>query len=455
VAAVRSPFSGQVVAEMAQAGPAEVEQALTAAVAARPALASASMGQRRAVLSDIASRLGERLEEMARAIALEAGKPLTQARLEVRRGIETFTLAAAEVSVGRGEVVPVDLDARSAGYSCVVTRAPAGVVVGISPFNFPLNLAAHKVAPALAVGAPIILKPPPQAPSAALMLAEMAEAAGAPEGALSVLPCGPPVAEALASDPRVRVLSFTGSARVGWHLRDKARAKVVLELGGNAAAIVAADADLAWAAERLALSAFAYAGQVCISTQRIYVDARVREPFTRLLVEQARKLAIGDPLDEATVVGPVIDDGAADRITAWVEEAKARGAQELCGGPHQGRMLAPTLLADAPHDSRVAREEVFGPVALVWGVEGLEQALARVNDSAWGLQASLFTHDLRAVRSAQAALEVGALVVNDSPSFRSDGMPYGGVKGSGLGREGLRYAMEDLTEPRALITARG
>lgn len=452
---LRSPYSGEVVGEVGQAGPPEIEQALAAAEAALPTLARQSTGERRAVLSGIARGLGERAEVLARTIALEAGKPVALSRLEVRRAIETFTQAAAEVTAERGEVVPIDLDAASEGYRCVVTRVPAGVVVGISPFNFPLNLTAHKVAPALAVGAPLILKPPPQAPSAALELAAIAERAGALPGALSVLPCANEVAEALASDGRVRVLSFTGSARVGWRLRDRAKGKVLLELGGNAAAIVAADADLDHAAARLATSAFAYAGQVCISAQRIWVDEAVRADFTERLVGRARALALGDPLEERTVVGPVIDDAAAERLAAWYQEAKGAGATTLLGGGAQGRMLEPTLFGDVPEGVRLSTEEAFGPVALLRGFRDLDEALAGANRSAYGLQASLFTHDLRFVNRAFAELQVGALIVNDSPSFRSDAMPYGGVKGSGLGREGLRYAMEDYTEPRALITARG
>lgn len=453
---IRAPFSGEVVADVHLAGARELEQALAAAHQARESLGSTSTGERRRWLTEIARGLGERLEELARAIALEAGKPITLARGEVRRAIETFTLAAAELTSWRGETVPIDLDAASAGYSCVVRRVPAGIVAAISPFNFPLNLAAHKVAPAIAVGAPCILKPPPQSPTPTLILAELAQRAGVPEGALSVLPCDNAIAEKLATDPRVKVVSFTGSAKVGWHLKQAVpRAKVVLELGGNAAAIVCADADLEHAAQRLAMSAFAYAGQVCISTQRIFVEESIREAFTGEFLRRVKQLRVGDPLDEATVVGPVIDDRAAERIQSWMDDARARGAQVLLGGPREGRMIPPQVLAEVPPDATLAREEVFGPVALIDGFADFEGALRRVNDADWGLQAALFTHDLRRVRRAEGALEVGGLIINDSPSFRSDAYPYGGVKGSGLGREGLRYAMEELTEPRAVITARG
>ena len=453
---MRSPFSGEPVADVSQAGAPEVEEALARASAAREPFAASTAGQRRSWLTAIARGIGERTEEIARSIALEAGKPIVPARAEVRRAVETFTQAAAEVTAHRGEVVPIDLDEASRGYDCVVRKVPAGVAVAISPFNFPLNLGAHKVAPALAVGAPIIWKPPPQAPSAALIVAEVAAQAGLPEGALSVLPCDNALAETLATDPRVRVVSFTGSAKVGWHLREKAaRAKVVLELGGNAAAVVFDDADLDWAAQRIALSAFNYAGQVCISVQRIFVAEKVREAFTAKLLERTLALSMGDPLDEKTVIGPVIDDKAAERITSWIDEAKKRGAKELCGGARSGRMLPATILSGVPSDATLVREEVFGPVALLDGFSDDAQAYARVNDSPWGLQAAIFTHDLRRVRRASEVIEVGGLIVNDSPSFRSDAYPYGGVKGSGMGREGVRYAMEDFTEPRAIVTARG
>jgi glyceraldehyde-3-phosphate dehydrogenase (NADP+) len=444
-----------VVTDVCQATAEDVERALALAVAARPALAAQPRGERRQLLTRMAQGLAEQLEPLARTMALEAGKPIALARGEVKRAIETFTQAAAEAVSARGEVVGVDLDASTRGATCVVERAPAGVVVGISPFNFPLNLAAHKVAPALAVGAPLLLKPPPQAPSAALVLGELAARAGALPGALSVLPCPNALAEVLATDGRVRVLSFTGSGKAGWHLRAKAAARVLLELGGAAGAIVCEDADVEPAAAALAASAFAYAGQVCISVQRIVVHRAVERAFTQALLAHTARLAVGDPLEDECRVGPVIDDGAATRITSWVDEAVAAGARVLCGHTREGRLLQPTVVAGVSHAAKLWREEVFGPVVVLEAYDDFEQALASVNDSPWGLQAAIFTHDLRRVRRAYEALEVGGLVVNDSPSFRSDGMPYGGLKGSGLGREGVRYAMEELTEPRALITLRG
>lgn len=452
IADVRSPQTGEVVARVHQAGPAEVARAIDAAMAARPALASESAGARRARLARVAEGVARHAEEFARTIAIESGKPIRLARAEVARAVETFTLAAAEAARFGGELLPIDLDAASAGYECQVRRVPAGLVVGITPFNFPLNLGAHKVAPALAVGAPIVWKPPPQAPSAALLLADRVCEAGVPKGALSVVPCGAPVAERLATDERVRVLSFTGSAKVGWHLKAKsARAKVVLELGGNAAVVVCEDADLDWAGERCALGGFAYAGQTCISVQRVLAHRAVYGAFVDRLVRATTALPLGDVLDDKTVVGPLIDEANAARVIEWVAEAVGRGAKLLCGGERRGSVVTPAILENVPDDARVWCEEVFGPVVVVAPYDDFDAALARANASPYGLQAGLFTYDLRRIRRAVAALEVGAVVVNDMPTFRSDAYPYGGVKRSGLGREGVRAAMEELTETRTLV----
>ncbi len=450
-AEIKSPFDGRVVNRVAQGGPADVEAALVAASAARPRLQAQSTGARRKLLTGIAAGLEARAQELAEVICDEAGKPIALAKIEVARAIDTFTQAAAALSHFGGEVVPVDFGPSQERTECEVRRFPAGVVVGIVPFNFPLNLGAHKVAPALAVGAPIIVKPPPQAPTAQLILAELALVAGADPAAMQVLPCDNAVAEKLATDRRVRVLSFTGSAKVGWHLKATAPGKVVLELGGNAASIVADDADLEKAAQKLATSAFGYAGQTCIKVQRIIVDAKVWDAFVPRFVQHARALGIGDPRTETTVVGPVIDDRSAERIAQWVEEAKSGGAQVLLDGERHGRLLRPTVLTKVPRTAKVWREEVFGPVVVLSQATDFEDAIAQVNDGDYGLQASVFTRDLRRVRRAFHALEVGGVIVDDAPSFRSDPMPYGGSKGSGLGREGPRYAMEDFTESRALI----
>ena len=444
---IKAPWDGRVVAQVAQASKAQAEEALSFAHAARPRLQAQSTAKRREVLERIVAGLRARAEELASAICHEAGKPITAARFEVTRAIETFTLAAAELSAFGGRTLPVDTIAATQNVECETRRFPAGIETGIVPFNFPLNLGAHKVAPALAVGAPIIVKPPPQAPSAQLMVGELALEAGADPAALQVLPCDNAVAELLATDARVRVLSFTGSAKVGWHLKAKAAGKAVLELGGNAAAIVCADADVAQAAKRLAASAFGYAGQVCIKVQRIVVEAPVFDAFAKVLREQTAALKVGDPANDDTVVGPVIDDASASRIEQWVAEGGGRLERA-------GRLLRPLILLDPPRASKVWREEIFGPVVALVKANDFDDALKIANDSQYGLQAGLFTNDLRKVRRAFHELEVGGVIVNDSPSLRSDNMPYGGVKGSGLGREGVRYAMEDFTEERALLTVR-
>jgi len=451
-AEVRAPWDGRLLRRVAQASAAQAEQALAVAFAGRERLARQSTGKRREVLEGIVTGLRARGEELAQAICHEAGKPITLARVEVRRAIETFRLAAAELTRFGGSIVPVDLDPGTEGVECEVRRFPAGVVVGIVPFNFPLNLGAHKVAPALAVGAPIVVKPPPQAPSAQLLLAELAQEAGADPAAFQVVTCDNAVAERLATDPRVRILSFTGSATVGWALKQKAPGRVLLELGGNAAALVGADADLDWAAERCAAAGFGYAGQVCIKVQRVFVEAEAHGAFLEKLLARARAVPTGDPADERTVCGPVIDDRSAGRIAAWVDEAVAGGARVLAGHRREGRLLQPTVLADVPEESRAAREEIFGPVVAVWPVADWEAGLRAVNSGAYGLQAGVFTRELGRVRQAFHGLEVGGVIVNDAPNLRSDNMPYGGVKRSGLGREGVRYAMDEFTDARVLVT---
>jgi acyl-CoA reductase-like NAD-dependent aldehyde dehydrogenase len=451
-APVYAPWDGRLLGRVAQASEGQVDGALAFASDARHRLQSQPAGARRAVLEGIAAGLVARADDFEELICHQAGKPRALARTEVRRATEVFRLAAAELSRFGGTTVPVDLDAASAGLECEVRRFPAGVVVGIVPFNFPLNLGAHKVAPALAVGAPILIKPPPQAPGAQLLLAELARAAGADPAALQVLPCEDAVAERLASSPQVRVLSFTGSARVGWMLKGKARGRVLLELGGNAAVLVGADADLDWAAERCVASGFGYAGQVCIKAQRLYVEQSAYAAFLERLLARTRRVQLGDPADEATLCGPVIDDKSAERITGWVEEALARGARALLGHTRAGRLLAPTVLVDVPPEVQVAREEAFGPVVAVWPVDSWEAGLEAVNAGEYGLQAGVFTDSLRKVRAAFHQLEVGGVIVNDAPSYRSDNFPYGGVKRSGLGREGVRSAMEELTEERVLVT---
>lgn len=448
---VRAPWDGRVVALIAQATESQIERALAFAFTQRRRVGAQSAGQRRAVLQGIVAGLAARAAEFTDAIRDEAGKPVAAARAEVARAIETFTLAAAELSRFGGGVVPMDLTANALGTEAEVRRFPAGVVVGIVPFNFPLNLGAHKVAPALAVGAPIIIKPPPQAPSAMVLLGEVARASGADPAALQVLPCANPMAERLATDARVRVMSFTGSARVGWQLKAKAPGRAVLELGGNAAAIVCADAGLSRAASRLALGAFVYAGQVCIKVQRVVVEAPAWDAFVPLFLAEVDRLGCGDPSRDDVVVGPVIDEASADRIEAWIDEALAAGATALRRGTRTGRLLTPTVLTGVPRHVKASAEELFGPVVVLERVPSFDAALEAVNASRFGLQAALFSFDLRKVRRAFHELEVGGVIVNDAPSFRSDNQPYGGVKGSGLGREGVRSTMDEYTEERVLV----
>jgi glyceraldehyde-3-phosphate dehydrogenase (NADP+) len=407
---------------------------------------------RRRVLRGIADGIRAQREDLARTIALEAGKPIAQARVEVDRGVVTFDLAAEEATRLGGEVLPIDLEPRAEGYVATVHRVPLGLVAGISPFNFPLNLVAHKAAPALAAGNALVLKPARKTPLTALRLARLALEAGAPAGAFNVVNCDRETGDRLVTDGRFRMLTFTGSAAVGWPMKARAgKKKVVLELGGNAAVIVESDADLDWTVERCVAGGFSYAGQSCISVQRIYVQEKVYDPFVERLLARVARLRIGDPLDEATEVGPVIDEENARRVVSWIDEARVRGARVLAGGGRKGTLVEPAVVEEPPRDAAITCEEAFGPVVTLHRYRAFEDALAAVNDSVYGLQAGLFTHDLRKVHRAFEAIEVGALVVGEVPTFRVDNYPYGGVKDSGFGREGVRYAIEEMTEPRVLV----
>lgn len=449
---VASPWDGRVALQAPRASAADVDDAIAAAVAAAPVMAKLAGFERRDLLRRIAEGVAARREDLARSIVAESGKPIAATRTEIDRAVVTFTLGAEEATRVEGESLDLSVEPRTRGWRAWVSRVPVGPVAAITPFNFPVNLVAHKLAPAFAAGCPVVLKPAPQAPGAALILAEIVEAAGAPAGALSVVPCPPPIAERLATDPRVKMLSFTGSARVGWTLRAKAgRKKVALELGGNAGVVIAEDADLAHAAARCAAGGFSQGGQVCIKVQRIFVHARVAAEFTSLFLEEVRKLPAGDPNDPATVVGPLIDEASAARVETWIGEAVAGGAKALLGGPRKGTLVPATVLADAPRDAKVSCEEVFGPVVTLDVVKDFEEGLARVDEGEWGLQAGVFTRDLDRIQRAFVRLDVGAVVANEVPTFRADNMPYGGVKGSGAGREGVRYAIEEMTERRALL----
>jgi glyceraldehyde-3-phosphate dehydrogenase (NADP+) len=450
---VRNPYTNEPAARVAQATSEDLDAAIKAAQAGFTAIRQLPRHVRRDLLSRIAEALTRERTDIGAELAASCGKPITQALGEVDRAIITFSLAADEARRFGGEVVPLDVDPRTVGMSGVVHRFPLGPISAISPFNFPLNLLAHKVAPAIAVGSALVVKPPPQCPQLAFRLGVLMADCGLPQGAYNVLHMPIPVAEGLATDPRFALLTFTGSPTVGWHLKQVAgKKKVVLELGGNAAAVVHEDAgDLDWVASRLAFGAFAYAGQVCIKVQRVLVHAPIYDRFVEKFVSASSGLKIGDPMDSTTVVGPMIDAAAVDRVESWTGEALAAGATALLRGKRNGSVLGPTVLAGAPRDAKVTRREIFGPVATVAKYETWDQALRMVNDSDFGLQAGVFTHDLNRTLEAFNTLEVGGVIVNDFPTLRVDNFPYGGVKDSGFGREGVRYAMEDMSEPRMLV----
>jgi glyceraldehyde-3-phosphate dehydrogenase (NADP+) len=449
---IRSPFDGSEVASVSFCGPAELDAALDAAVRAAPAAAALGAWERAAICRAVCEGLRARAAEIADGMCAESGKPLAEARAEVERAIHTFEIAAAETERIYGEVIPMDLRQNAAGRWGVTRRFPAGVVVGITPFNFPLNLAVHKIAPAIAAGCPIVVKPAEQTPASCLRLAEILDGTAWPKGALSVVPAAREVADRLITDERPAVLSFTGSQRVGWDLKARAgKKKVVLELGGNAAVIVDESADLDAAVPKLVYGAFSYAGQKCISVQRIYVHARRFDDFLERFAAAARATQVGDPRDPALICGPMIDEANARRVESWIEEARAAGARVVVGGPRRGAIVPPTVLTGVPRPCRIAREEAFGPTVNVERVESFDAGLEAVNDSAYGLQCGVFTRDLRHAWRAFERLVVGAVILDDAPSFRIDHMPYGGVKESGLGREGLRDAIAELSEKRLLV----
>ncbi len=452
---VRDPATGDLVATTWQAGPAELEQATAAAVEAFPATRRLASFERRDALAHVAERINRDADELAELLTRESGKPIRDAKGEVGRAALTFRTAAEEALRINGEWLPLDWTAANRGRSGIVRRYPIGPVAGISPFNFPLNLAAHKVAPAIAAGCSIVLKPPSKDPLVMLRVAGYLAETNLPKGAVSILPMDRPTGDRMVADDRFKLLSFTGSPSVGWKMKAEAgKKKVVLELGGNAGAIVDETADLDWAVARLAFGAFAYAGQVCISVQRIYVVEEIFGEFQRRFVDRVRQLQMGSPLDPATDLGPMVDLKAVARTHQWVGEALARGARALTGGEPDGLFYPPTVLVDVPKDARVCGEEVFAPVVNLFAVPDFAAAVAEINDSQFGLQCGVFSNDLERTLRAHDELEVGGVIVNDVPTWRTDSMPYGGVKDSGIGREGLRWSIEDMTEPRLLAFAR-
>lgn len=453
---VRHPFDGSEIASVAVPRHDQVQAAVAAAAAVATELRNSPAHLRATALQHVSARLAARAEEVAELIVAENGKPLKWARIEVSRAVSTFRFAAEEVRRIGGQWQRLDTEPAAEGRMAITRRVSRGPVLGIAPFNFPLNLVAHKVAPALAVGSPIVIKPAPRTPLCALLLGELLAETELAPGAFSVLPVGNEATMELVRDERLPVVSFTGSVPVGWQIAESAARKhVVLELGGNAAAVVCADyssdADLDYAASRIATFGNYQAGQSCIAVQRVLVDRTLADRFLPRLLRAVRELHNGDPYDDQVDVGPLVDQASADRVLAWVDEARAGGARLLIGGECDGTLIAPVVLGDVPADCRVWREEVFGPVLCVSVVDGVDAALDSVNDSRFGLQAGLFTRDLTVAFRAAARLDVGGLIVGDVPSYRADQMPYGGVKESGTGREGVRSAMADFTEERVMV----
>ena len=445
-------YSGEVRYLVALADEAAIDRAIAGAVAAAEPMRKLKAYERQAVLMHCVKRFTERADELSESLCIEAGKPIKDSRGEVSRLIDTFRIAAEESVRMLGEVLPLDISARARDYQGMWKRVPIGPCSFISPFNFPLNLAAHKVAPALAVGCPFVLKPASLTPIGALTIGEVLAETDLPRGAFSILPCKRDGARLFTEDPRLSLLSFTGSPDVGWDLKARAgQKKVVLELGGNAACIVDAGTDIADAVERIITGAFYQSGQSCISVQRILAHQSLYEPFKERLVAATRVLKMGDPKLPDTFIGPMISEAEARRLEGWIDEARGAGATLLCGGRRQGAMLEPTLLENVAPGQRLREDEAFGPVAILSAFQDFDAALREVNDSQFGLQAGVFTRDLYRAQRAWDELHVGGVVIGDVPSWRVDHMPYGGVKNSGLGREGVRWAMEDMTEPRLLV----
>lgn len=455
--AVTDKFTGEVAFRTALATPDVIEEAIAGTVRAAPAMAKLASYERRDVLEHCVRRFTERQEELAHALCVEAGKPIADSEGEVGRLIDTFRIAAGEATRKHGEIQPLDISPRSRGYLGMWKRVPIGPCSFISPFNFPLNLAAHKIAPAIAAGCPFVMKPASLTPLGAIIMGEvLAECDVLPEGAFSILPASRDGADLFTTDERLKLLSFTGSPDVGWALKAKAgKKKVVLELGGNAAVVVDKDADLDHVLARVVFGGYYQSGQSCIHVQRAIVHADVYDTFRDMLAAKVKTLVAGDPKHRDTFIGPMISEKEASRLKGWIDEAVAGGATLLAGGGCQGNMLEATLLEGCNRDMTVYTEEAFGPVVILSRFTNWDEAMAEVNDSRFGLQAGLFTRDIHKVLDAWDDLDVGGIVINDVPSFRVDAMPYGGVKDSGLGREGVRFAMEDMTEIRNVVIRRG
>ena len=450
--AIHNPWDGSVVGEVPLSGPAELEAAIGRAVAAFEVLRALPRHARADILSRAATIVEDRAEALAVQLVHESGKPLRFARAELARTAFTLRIGAHEALRLAGTEVPIDVDSRGNGRIAMTRWVPKGPIAGFSPFNFPLNLVAHKLSPAIAVGASMVLKAAPQSPLSAFSLQGILREAGLPDGAFEVVHCAPEVAEAMVRDDRLKVLSFTGSDRVGWYLKSIAgRKAVLLELGGNAACVVDETADLPSAIGPIVTGAFAQAGQICIKVQRLIVTKTVYDDVLERVVSATKALAVGDPMDPKTLVGPLIDQGHAGRVCEWIAEAERGGAGRLCGGERNGAVVSPAVMTGVPRGCRLYRDEVFGPVLSVEKADDWQDALARANDTRFGLQAGVFTRDLGRAMAAFERLDVGGVMVNDVPTFRVDSMPYGGTKDSGAGREGVAYAMRELAEERLLV----
>ncbi|WOF42162.1 aldehyde dehydrogenase family protein [Sphingopyxis indica] len=453
---VTDKYTGEVAFRTALATPDVIDEAIAGAVRAAAPMAKLASYEKQEVLNHCVVRFKERFDELAYALCVEAGKPIRDSEGEVTRLIDTFRIAAEEAVRNYGEVQPLDISPRAKGYMGMWKRVPIGPCSFISPFNFPLNLAAHKIAPAIAMGCPFVMKPASMTPLGAIIMGEvLAECDILPEGAFSILPATRDGADLFTTDERLKLLSFTGSPGVGWNLKAKAgKKKVILELGGNAAVIVDKDADLDHALERIIFGAFYQSGQSCIGVQRIVIHAEIYEKFRDMLIEKTKTLVAGDPKDRATFIGPMISEKEAARLDDWIQAAVADGAKLLTGGKREGAMLEATLLENVDRGAKAYREEAFGPLAILSKFSDWKDAMAEVNDSKFGLQAGLFTRDFQQILDAWDELDVGGIVVNDVSSYRVDNMPYGGVKDSGLGREGIRFAMEDMSEIRNMVIRR-
>jgi acyl-CoA reductase-like NAD-dependent aldehyde dehydrogenase len=449
---VSNKYTGEVATHVALADAKVIDQAIAAAQRSQPALNKMAPYQRQDILNHCVRRFQERFEELAYALCIEAGKPIKDARGEVTRLIDTFRIAAEESVRMTGEVINLEIAPRAKGYQGMYKRVAIGPCSFISPFNFPLNLAAHKVAPALAVGCAFVLKPASRTPLGALIIGEILAETDLPEGAFSILPCSRDGADLFTTDERFKLLSFTGSPDVGWALKAKAGKKpVILELGGNAACIVDADTDLDDALERITFGAYYQSGQSCISVQRVIVHQDLYEEFKQRFVAKVANLVHGDPLSEDTFIGPMISESEATRLHGWIEDAVSQGAKLLCGGQREGAMLQAAVLENVPGDAKLNADEAFGPVSIISSFSDYDQALKEVNNSQFGLQAGVFTRDIYKAHKAWDELHVGGVVIGDVPSWRVDNMPYGGVKESGLGREGIKFAMQDMTEIRLMV----